>query len=45
MYALEPWELQSALFVLGYTKELADEAEIAAAAEVTRGDWPQRRAA
>jgi hypothetical protein len=45
MYALEPWELQSALFVLGYTKELADEAEIAAAAEVTRGDWPQWRAA
>jgi hypothetical protein len=45
MYDLEPWELQSALFVLGYTEDLADEAEITAAAEVTRGDWPQWRAA
>jgi hypothetical protein len=42
MYDLEPWELQSALFVLGYTDDLADEAEIAAAAvEVARGDYPQ----
>ena len=45
MHALEPWELQSALFVLGYTDDLADEAEIAAAVEVARGDWPQWRAA
>ncbi len=45
MYDLESLELQSALFVLGYTEDLADEAEIAAAAEVTRGDWPQWRAA
>ncbi len=46
MYTLEPWELQSALFVLGYTDELADEAQIAAAVEVARQDWPQwRRAA
>ena len=26
MYSLEAWELQSALFVLGYTDDLADEA-------------------
>jgi hypothetical protein len=45
MHALEPWELQSALFVLGYTDDLADEAEIAAAVEVARGDWPQWSAA
>jgi hypothetical protein len=45
IYYLEPWELQSALFVLGYTEDLADEAEIAAAVEVARGDWPQWRAA
>jgi hypothetical protein len=45
MYYLEPWELQSALFVLGYTEDLADGAEIAAAVEVARGDWPQWRAA
>jgi hypothetical protein len=41
MYDLKPWELQSALFVLGYTEDLADEAEIAAAVEVARSDWPQ----
>jgi hypothetical protein len=41
MYYLQPWELQSALFVLGYTDDLADEAEIAAAVEVARGEWPQ----
>jgi hypothetical protein len=40
MLTLEPWELQSALFVLGYTDELEGEAEIAAAAEVARMDWP-----
>jgi hypothetical protein len=45
MYHLEPWELQSALFVLGYTEGLADEAEIAAAVEVARQDWPQWRPA
>jgi hypothetical protein len=45
MYYLEPWELQSALFVLGYVEDLADETEIAAAVEVARSDWPQWRAA
>ena len=44
-YHLEPWELQHILFSLGYTDDLADEAEIAAAVEVARGDWPQWRAA
>ncbi len=42
---LEPWELQSMLWSLGYTEDLADEAEIAAAVEVARLDWPQWRAA
>jgi hypothetical protein len=41
MRTLEPWELQSALFVLGYTDELADEGEIAAAADVARQDYPE----
>ena len=41
----EPWELQHVLFSLGYTDDLADETEIAAAVEGARGDWPQRRAA
>jgi hypothetical protein len=45
MHGLEPRELQSALFVLGYTDDLADEAEIAAAVEVARGDWPEWSAA
>lgn len=44
-YVLEPWELAHVLFSLGYTDDLADEAEIAAAVEVARGDWPQWRAA
>jgi hypothetical protein len=44
-FHLEPWELQSLLWSLGYTEELADEAEIAAALEVARGDWPKWRAA
>ena len=44
-YLLEPWELQHVLFSLGYTDDLADEAEIAAAVEVARGDWLQWRAA
>ncbi len=45
MYYRQPWELQHALFSLGYTDDLADEAEIAAAVEVARADWPQREAA
>ncbi len=45
MYYRQPWELQHVLFSLGYTDGLADEAEIAAAVEVARGDWPQWRAA
>jgi hypothetical protein len=44
-YLLEPWEEQHVLFSLGYTDDLADEAEIAAAVEVARDDWPQWRAA
>ena len=44
-YHLEPWELQHVLFSLGYTDDLADEAEIAAAVEVARSDWPQWRPA
>lgn len=45
MYYLEAWELQSALFVLGYTNDLAEEAEIPVAVEVARGDYPQWRPA
>jgi hypothetical protein len=41
----EPWELQHVLFSLGYVDDLAGEVEIAAAVEVARGDYPQRRAA
>ena len=44
-YHLQPWELQHVLFSLGYTDELADEAEIAAAVEVACTDWPQWSAA
>ncbi len=44
-HVLEPWELQHVLFSLGYTDALAAEVEMAAAAEVARGDWPQWRAA
>ena len=44
-YHLELWELQHVLFSLGYTDDLADEKEIAAAVEVARGDYPQWRAA
>ncbi len=40
MYFRQPWELQHVLFSLGYTDELAGEAEIAAAVEVARADWP-----
>jgi hypothetical protein len=45
MYHRQPWELQHVLYSLGYTEDLADEEEIAAAVEVARGDWPQWRAA
>jgi hypothetical protein len=41
----EPWELQHVLFSLGFVEDLVPEAEIAAAVEVARGDWPQWRAA
>jgi hypothetical protein len=41
----EPWELQWLLYALNYTDDLADEAEIAAAVEVARSDWPHWRAA
>ena len=36
---LESWELQSILFMLGYTDSLAPEAAIAATMEVARTDW------
>ena len=42
---LEAWELQSLLFLLGYTNGLAPEAEIAAAMEVARGDFDPEEAA
>ncbi len=41
MYYRQPWELQHVLFSLGYTDGLAGEAEIAAAVEVARADYPQ----
>jgi hypothetical protein len=41
----ESWELAHILFSLGYVEDLAGEAEIAAAVEVARGDWPQWMAA
>jgi hypothetical protein len=44
-YHLQPWEVQHVLFSLGYTNDLADETEIAAAVEVARSAWPQWRAA
>jgi hypothetical protein len=44
-YHLHPWELQHLLLSLGYTEDLADEAEIDAAIEVARTDWLQWRAA
>jgi hypothetical protein len=40
-YYLQPWELQHVLWSLRYTEDLAPEAEIAAAVEVARRDWPQ----
>ena len=36
---LEAWGLQHVLFSLGYTNDLAGEAEIAAAIEIARIDW------
>jgi len=42
---LEPWELVHVLFSLGYVDDLADEAEIAAAVEMARTDWPHWRPA
>jgi hypothetical protein len=46
MRCLQAWEMQSALFLLGYTDELEDEAVIEAAADVARMDYdPDRRAA
>jgi hypothetical protein len=44
MLPLEAWEIQSALFVLGYTDELEDEGEIAAAAAVARSAWTEAAA-
>jgi hypothetical protein len=35
----EPWELVHVLFSLGYTDELLDEGEVAAAVEVARTDY------
>jgi len=45
MYFRQPWELQHVLFSLGYTDDLADEAQIATTVEVARMDWPQWMAA
>jgi hypothetical protein len=45
MYDLEAWELQWMLYALNYTDELENEAEIAAAVEVARGDYPRWRSA
>lgn len=42
-FYLEPWERQHLLWSLGYTEDLVGEAEIAAAVQVARGDWPQWR--
>jgi hypothetical protein len=41
---LEPWELQHVLWSLGYSDELEDEAEIAAALAVARTEWTGRAA-
>ena len=38
-FYLEPWELQHVLFSLGYTDDLAEEAEIASAIKIARTDW------
>jgi hypothetical protein len=39
MIDLEPWHLQWALFALGYTTKLEDEAEISAAVRVAHTDF------
>ena len=44
-YLLEPWELVHVLYSLNYTDDLANEAQIAAAVEVARTDYPQWRPA
>jgi hypothetical protein len=44
MRCLQAWELRILLWSLGYTNELEDEDEIAAAAEVARTDWTGRAA-
>ena len=44
-YHLQPWERQHVLFSLGYTDDLAADAQIAAAVEAARMDWPQWSAA
>jgi len=44
-YHLQPWELQWVMYALNYTDELEDKAEIAAAIEVARTDYPQLRPA
>jgi hypothetical protein len=41
---LEAWELQTLLWSLGYTDDLADEGEIEDAVEVAHGDWTGRAA-
>jgi hypothetical protein len=38
---LLPWELQQVLWSLGYTEDLENEGEIAAAADVARQDLPE----
>ncbi len=45
MYNDEPWEQVHVLYSLNYTDDLANEAEISAAVEVARGDYPQWRPA
>jgi hypothetical protein len=41
----ELWELVHVLYSLRYTDDLVDEAEIASAVEMARGDYPQWRPA
>jgi hypothetical protein len=41
----EAWELVHVLYSLNYTDDLAGEAEISAAVEVARTDYPQWRPA
>jgi hypothetical protein len=39
--SLHAWELVGLLWSLGYTEDLEDEGELAAAAEGAREDWPE----